>query len=124
MHEHGYIRCHSDHCIYFKRLDDGSYIILCLYSDDMLVVGSNMDHIKRLKEQLAHSFAMKDLRTAKQILGMNIYRDMKNKKLTLSQDDYIVNVLQHFSMDNAKAITTPLLAHLKLTNEMCPKTQK
>ena len=49
MHEHGYSRCHSDHCVYFKRLDDDSYIILCLYVDDMLVVGSNIDHIKGLK---------------------------------------------------------------------------
>ena len=37
MHEHGYNRCHSDHCVYFKRLDDDNYIILCLYVDDMLV---------------------------------------------------------------------------------------
>ena len=68
----------------FKRLDDDKYIILCLYIDDMLVVGSNMDHIKKLKHQLAHSFAMKDLGAAKQILGMKIFRDRKNRKLTLS----------------------------------------
>ena len=49
MHEHGYSRCHLDHCIYFKRLDDDNYIILCLYVDDILVAGSNMDHIKWLK---------------------------------------------------------------------------
>ena len=49
MHEHGYNRCHLDHFFYFKRLDDDSYIILCLYVDDMLVAGSNMDHIKGLK---------------------------------------------------------------------------
>ena len=50
MHEHGYNRCHSNHCVYFKRLDDENYIILCLYvDDDMLIVGSNMDPIKGLK---------------------------------------------------------------------------
>ena len=27
MHEHRYSRCHLDHCIYFKRLDDDIYII-------------------------------------------------------------------------------------------------
>ena len=27
-------------------------------------------------------------------------------------------------MENAKAVSTPLLGHLKLTKEMCPKTQK
>ena len=42
MQEHGYNRCHSDYCVYFKRLDDDSYIILCLYVDDMLVVRSNI----------------------------------------------------------------------------------
>ena len=84
MHEHGYRRCHSDHCVYFKRLDDDSYIILCLYVDDMLVIRSNMDHIKGLKCQLAHVVAMKDLGVANQILGMKICRDRKNKTLMLS----------------------------------------
>ena len=60
MHEHAYIRCHSDHYVYFKRLDDDN-IILCLYVDDILVAGSNMDHIKGLKHQLVHAFYMKDL---------------------------------------------------------------
>ena len=61
MQENGYNRCHSDYCVYFKRLDDDSYIILCLYVDDMLVARSNMDHIKRMKEKLVHSFSMKHL---------------------------------------------------------------
>ena len=83
MHEHGYSKCHLDHYVYFKKFNDDSYIILCLYVDDMLVVGSNMDCIKGLKFQLAHAFAMKDLGVAKQILGMKICRDRKNKTLTL-----------------------------------------
>ena len=33
-------------------------------------------------------------------------------------------VLQCFSMENAKAVSTPLPSHLKLTKEMCPNTQK
>ena len=65
MHEHANSRFHLDHCIYFKRLDDDSYIILCLYVDDMHVARSNMDHIKGLKCQLAHAFSMKNLGAAK-----------------------------------------------------------
>jgi len=42
MSEQGYIRCHYDHCVYLKRKNDGSYIILILYVDDMLVTGSNI----------------------------------------------------------------------------------
>ena len=50
MHECRYSRCYLDHCIYFKRLDDENNIILCLYVNDILVVGSNKDDIKGLKE--------------------------------------------------------------------------
>ena len=42
MSEQGYTRCHSDHCVYLKKKNDGSYIIFLLYVDDMLVAGSNM----------------------------------------------------------------------------------
>ena len=40
--EQGYHRCHSDHCVYFKRLDNVSYILLLLYVDDMLFARSQM----------------------------------------------------------------------------------
>ena len=53
---------------------------------------------------------------------MNICRDRKNKTLTLSQDDYVEKVLQRFSMENVKAVNTPLPSHLKLTKEMYPKS--
>jgi hypothetical protein len=98
MTEHGYSRCHSNHCVYFKRIENGSYIIFLLYVDDMLVDGSNMQDINVLKKKLANSFAMKDLGAARKILGMRITRDKKNHKLALSQGEYIENVLERFKM--------------------------
>jgi hypothetical protein len=77
-----------------------------------------------LKKKLANSFAMKDLGAAKKILGMRITRDRKNRKLTLSQGEYIKKVLERFRMQNAKPVSTPLASHFKLTKEMCPKTQE
>ena len=122
--EQGYTRCHSDHYVYLKKENDGSYIILLLYVDDMLVVGSNMQEINVLKRKLANSFAMKDLGAAKQILGMRITRDRKNRKLTLSRNEYIQKVLKIFNMQNAKPVSTPFASHFKLRKEMCPKTQE
>ena len=117
MIEQGYSICHSNRCVYFKRLDNDNYIILLLYVDDMLVAGSNMQDINVLKRKLANSFAMKDLGAAKQILGMRITRDRKNHKLTLSQGDYIEKVLETFRMQDAKLISIPLASHFKLTKE-------
>jgi hypothetical protein len=98
MTEQGYSRCHSDHCVCFKRIENGSYIILVLYVYDMLVVGSNMQDINVLKNKLANLFAMKDLGVAKKILGMRITIDGKNHKLALSQGEYIEKVLERFRM--------------------------
>jgi hypothetical protein len=98
MTEQGYSRCHYNHCVYFKRIENGRYIILLFYVDDMLVVGSNMKDINFLKNKLINSFAMKDLGAANKILGMIITRDGKNHKLTLSQGEYIENVLERFRM--------------------------
>jgi hypothetical protein len=124
MTEQGYNRCHSDHCVYFKRLENGIYTIFLLYVDSMLVAGSNMQDINVIKKKLANSFAMKDLGAAKKILGMRITRDKKKCKLTLSRGEYINKVLERFGMLNEKPISTPLANHFKLTKEMCPKTHE
>jgi hypothetical protein len=124
MTEQGYNRCHSDHYVYFKRLENGSYIILLLYVDGMLVARSNMHDINVLNKKLTNSFSMKYLGDAKKILGMRITRDRKNRKLTLAQGEYTEKVLERFRMQNAKLVSTPLSSHFKLTKEMCPKTQE
>ena len=98
MIEQYYSRCHSDHYVYFKRLDNGRYIILLLYVDDMIVVGSSMQDINVLKMKLVKSCAMKDLGATKQILGMRITRDKKNIKFMLFQGEYIEKVLERFRM--------------------------
>jgi hypothetical protein len=124
MIEQDYSRCHSDHCVYFKRIENRSYIIMLLHVYDMIVVGSYMKGINVLKKKLANSFAMKDLGVANKILGMRITRDMKNHKLTLSEGEYIDKVLERFRMQNAKLVSAPLTNHFKLIKEMCPKTQE
>ena len=110
-----------DHCCYFKRLDD-CYIILLLYVDDMLIAGSNMVEINKLKKQLSMEFAMKDLGAAKQILRMRIVRDRTVGTIELSQEGYIQKVLSRFNMQDAKPVNTPLASHFKLSKEQSPKT--
>jgi hypothetical protein len=122
MTEQGYSRCHFDHCVYFKRIENGIYIIFLLYVDEMLVAGSNMQHINVLKNKLANSFVMKDLGVAKKILGMRITRDRKNHKLTLSRVEYIEKILERFRMKNVKPNSTPFIIPFKLRKEMYPKT--
>jgi ATP-binding cassette subfamily B (MDR/TAP) protein 1 len=64
MGSSGYTRCQADHCCYVKHFDN-SYIILLLYVDDMLIAGSSIEEIDKLKQQLSKQFEVKDLGAAK-----------------------------------------------------------
>jgi hypothetical protein len=101
-----------------------SYIILLLYVDDMLIVGASMEEINKLKNQLSTQFAMKDLGTAKQILVMRIIRDMANSTLKISQAKYMKKILNKFSIDGAKSVSTPLGSHFRLTKNQSLKTDQ
>ena len=74
MKSQGFNRSKVDHCAYYKMFDNGSFIILLLYVDDMLVVGPIMKKIIDLKDQLARTFEMKDLGEVNQILWMEIHK--------------------------------------------------
>jgi len=93
-----YNRLSSDHCTYYKRSSDNDFIILLLYMDDMLVVGPNKDQIQELKAQLAKEFDMKDLGPTNKILGMQIHLDRNDRKIWLSQKNYLRKILQRFNM--------------------------
>ena len=54
-------RSKYDHYVYFKLLENGSFIILLLYVDDMFVARKSMEEINNLKAHLARMFDMKDL---------------------------------------------------------------
>ena len=55
----GYKSCKYNCCVYVKSLDDGSFIFLLLYVDDMLIAGKNLDDVVGLKALLSQEFDMK-----------------------------------------------------------------
>jgi hypothetical protein len=99
-----FTRSEYDHCVYFKKLENGMFIILVLYVDDMLMESKSMVDINRSKAQLDRAFDMKDQGATKQILGMEIHRDRKNGKLFLSQHKYVEKILMSFGMNNVKPL--------------------
>ena len=84
MTDHGYHKTQADHCVFVKKFDGVDFLILLLYIDDKLIVGSDPKKIKSLKKTLSKSFAMKDIVPTKRILGMHIVRDQTRKLLWLS----------------------------------------
>ncbi|KAL0438953.1 UNVERIFIED_CONTAM: Retrovirus-related Pol polyprotein from transposon TNT 1-94 [Sesamum latifolium] len=125
-HDHmiGYKQCEYDCCVYVKSHDDGSFIFLLLYVDDMLIAAKNMHDVLALKALLSQEFDMKDLSAATKILEMEIHRDGGSRKLSLSQQGYVEKVLDRFGMSKAKPVSTQLANHFKLSSEQYPKTDR
>lgn len=55
-----------DHCVYYCKLSESTFIYLLSYVDDMLIYSNSKVEIDRLKAQLSKEFEMKDLGKAEQ----------------------------------------------------------
>jgi hypothetical protein len=63
----------ADRCVYY-RYGGGEGVILCLYVDDILIFGTNIDVINEVKSFLSKSFDMKDLGEADVILNIKLIK--------------------------------------------------
>ena len=81
MMSHDFKINECDECVYIKDTEHG-YVIVCLYVDDMLIVGRDDKMITSTKNMLNSRFDMKDIGLSDVILGIKI-------KITL--DELILN---------------------------------
>ncbi|KAH9706497.1 hypothetical protein KPL70_012225 [Citrus sinensis] len=79
----------------------------------------------RLWDPTAHKIVISrdDLGPANKILGMQIHRDRNNRKIWLSQKNYLKKILRRFNMQDCKSISTPLPVNFKLSSSMCPSNE-
>ena len=63
MISNGYSINGGDICI-FSKFQEKSGVIICLYVDDMLIFGTDIERVKETKSLLAYQFEMKDLAKA------------------------------------------------------------
>ena len=81
----------ADKCVYIKFTADKG-VIICLYVDDILIFGTNIEQVENTKGVLSQNFDMKDLGEADAILEIKITK--VDNGLTLSQSHYIEKVLK------------------------------
>jgi len=88
----GFDNIDPDACLHLQ-MNDSEIIIVLVYVDDLLLVGSSMETIKKIKKALRKRSEMKDLGDAKVILGIEISRDKTLGTLKLSQGKYAAQML-------------------------------
>jgi hypothetical protein len=83
----GFVVNEANKCVYYRH-GGGEGVILCLYIDDILIFGTNLDIIKEVKDFLSHCFEMKDLGVADVILNIKLIKDYDGG-ITLLQSHYV-----------------------------------
>jgi len=85
----------ADKCVYY-RFGGSNGVILCLYVDDILIFGNNINVIQEVKYFLSNNFEMKDLGEDDVILNIKLLREEGNSGVTLVQSHYVKNILSRF----------------------------
>ena len=98
MMSHGFNINECDKCVYVKETKLGC-VMVCLYVDDMIIVGSDDKMMASTKNMLNSRFEMKDMGLVDVILGIKIKRTLEG--LILSQSHYVDNILGKFDKDNS-----------------------
>ena len=109
----GFIQCPSDPCLYYKKFGR-DLVLLAVYVDDLLIAASNIKLLTHIKQNFSKRFRMRDMGELHLILGMKVSRDRKSKKLMLSQERFLQNLLKDHRMDSCNPVSTPLEPGLQL----------
>ena len=120
--QQGFHRSMYDPCLYFRGTSIYNSEYLLLYVDDMLLVSKEVNRVKQMKEILRSEFDMKDLGSARKILGINISRDRTENSVFISQKNYLQKLVSKFSLKGAKPARQPMTGQFHLSKNQCPTT--
>ena len=108
-----YIQSTADPCIYYRVQDvDGKKItmIVAVYVDDTIIMSNDTKTLLAEKRRISERFEMDDRGELHHILGMEVKRDRKNRKMMICQRTYLNDVLDRFGMQNCNPVSTPMEA--------------
>ena len=124
----GFKQCILDNCLFVKCVGDEIYLI-SLYVDDILIAGTKLVEIEKIKQEFTMRYEMKDLGELQFYLGMKITRT--KECITVDQERYTLDTLQKYEyllrgLEN-KNYNTPMERDLKLrkfeADSMTPKQE-
>jgi hypothetical protein len=114
-----FVRLLSEHCIYIRHFDDGVWIIVLLYVDDIIIAHTSPDRFDEFKQMLVSRFQCKDIGKVRQALNIEV-KYPKNGGLLLLQTKYINELVQKYSslVENlSHACALPHDYHVKYCKE-------
>jgi hypothetical protein len=111
----GFAHLDAKTCLYVFPDKDGGLCYLVVYVDNLLLAATSRKLMDKVKSKLKSRFRMHDLGPALFILDLEIKRDCKKRKITLSQCQYIDKVLKRCGMSDCSPLSTPMSHSARVT---------
>ena len=112
-------RSADDYAVYFRMGQRQTPLWTLIWVDDVLWIGDPKD-ISEAKKELGTRFPLKDPGAAHFFLGMRITRKPAERKIILSQRQYIDMILQRFGFQDCHTVSTPLEPGAQLISNPTP----
>lgn len=104
----------SDPAVY-KRNSEHSTLIVGVYVDDLVIIGSQVSVIQGFKVEMQKEFKMSDLGLLSFYLGIQVKQTTTG--IALNQSAYALNILKKNGMDGCNPCQVPMEARLRLSKE-------
>ena len=108
-----FIKCPHEYGLYVKKKENGDMLIVCLYVDDLIFTGNNLEMISEFKREMATEFEMTDIELMSYYLGIEVKQS--NDGIFISQNNYAKKILKEFNMENCQPVSTPVECGTKLS---------
>ncbi|GAU15708.1 hypothetical protein TSUD_307180 [Trifolium subterraneum] len=111
---HQFTQAPSDPTLFVKKTSE-NFTALLVYVDDIVLTGDSMNEITNIKNDLNHTFGIKDLGVLKFFLGLEVAHSLKG--ITLSQRQYCLDLLAETGDLGCKPSSIPMDPSLKLHHD-------
>ena len=110
----GFKSCEQDHVVYAQRGPTFTMIV-GVYVDDLLIIGSSEGQIKAFKGHMMTIFSMSDLGLLSTYVGIEVVQEPT--RIKLSQTSFTRKILANSGMSEANFVITHLEARTKFSRE-------
>lgn len=112
--QEGFKQSECDHSLFIK-VNNGLFLVLLVYVDDIVIASNNDEAIKDLKHALSTKFKMKDLGPLKYFLGLEVARNSTG--ISLCQRKYALDLLVETGYIGSKPSSIPTEPNLKISKD-------
>ena len=114
----GFSRLQSNTLLYLFRRDSVR-IVMPIFIDDITIASSSAAESDRLVQELSEHFKLRNLGPTSFLLGIQITRDRSKRRISLSQRQYILDMLERYGFSNCSPVKTPIDPGNRLSEADC-----